>query len=172
MATSMLSTPFYSGRYGYKMYFHLYIMGDGIGKGMHLSLFFVVMNGEFDNILQSVTSLCDNVAVVEIINWGNSQDQDVTHFMRCLAFIQAKFCFSIRASHIKGSNNDLADALSRDNRDYFLSNYPQASPMPTPLPQELLDLTIIAKPDWTSAHWTSLWSGIFKWLSSIKPELL
>ena len=88
----------------------------------------------------SVTALCDNAAVVEIINWGNSKDQDVMHLMRCLAFIQAKFCFSIRASHIKGSNNDLADALSRNNKDYFLSNYPQASPVPTPLPQELLDL--------------------------------
>ena len=51
-ATSMLSTPFYSGRYGYKMCLRLYINGDGIGKGTHLSLFFVVMRGEFDNILQ------------------------------------------------------------------------------------------------------------------------
>ena len=50
--TSMLSQPFYSGRYGYKMCLRLYIMGDGIGKGTHLSLFFVVMRGEFDNILQ------------------------------------------------------------------------------------------------------------------------
>ena len=50
--TSMLSLPFYSGRYGYKMCLCLYIMGDGIGKGTHLSLFFVVMRGEFDNILQ------------------------------------------------------------------------------------------------------------------------
>ena len=46
------SPPFYSGRYGYKMCLRLYIMGDGIGKGTHLSLFFVVMRGEFDNILQ------------------------------------------------------------------------------------------------------------------------
>jgi hypothetical protein len=52
VATSMLSTPFYSGRYGYKMCLRLYIMGDGIGKGTHLSLFFVVMRGEFDTILQ------------------------------------------------------------------------------------------------------------------------
>ena len=51
-ATSMVSMPFYSGRYGYKMCLRLYIMGDGIGKGTHLSLFFVVMRGEFDNILQ------------------------------------------------------------------------------------------------------------------------
>ena len=50
--TSIVSLPFYSGRYGYKMCLRLYIMGDGIGKGTHLSLFFVVMHGEFDNILQ------------------------------------------------------------------------------------------------------------------------
>jgi hypothetical protein len=50
--TSMVSRPFYSGRYDYKMCLRLYIMGDGIGKGTHLSLFFVVMRGEFDNILQ------------------------------------------------------------------------------------------------------------------------
>ena len=43
----------------------------------------------------SVTALCDNAAVVEINNWGNSQDQDVMNVMRCLAFIQAKFRFSI-----------------------------------------------------------------------------
>ena len=51
-STSLFSLPFYSGRYGYKMCLCLYIMGDGIGKGTHLSLFFVVMRGEFDNILQ------------------------------------------------------------------------------------------------------------------------
>ena len=50
--TSIFSLPYYSGRYGYKMCLRLYIMGDGIGKGTHLSLFFVVMRGEFDNILQ------------------------------------------------------------------------------------------------------------------------
>ena len=47
-----MSFPFYTGRYGYKMCLRLYIMGDGIGKGTHLSLLFVVMRGEFDNILQ------------------------------------------------------------------------------------------------------------------------
>ena len=51
-STSLFSLPFYSGRHGYKMCLCLYIMGDGIGKGTHLSLFFVVMHGEFDNILQ------------------------------------------------------------------------------------------------------------------------
>ena len=43
--------PFYTGGYGYKMCLRLYILGDGIGKNSHMSLFFVIMKGEFDNIL-------------------------------------------------------------------------------------------------------------------------
>ena len=50
--TSIFSLPFYSSRYGYKMCLRLYILGDGIGKGTHLSLFFVLMKGEFDAVLQ------------------------------------------------------------------------------------------------------------------------
>ncbi len=50
--TSIFSLPFYTGRYGYKMCLRLYILGDGIGKNTHMSLFFVIMNGEFDSILQ------------------------------------------------------------------------------------------------------------------------
>ena len=47
---SFLSNPNYGC--GYKMCLRLYMLGDGIGKGTHMSLFFVVMKGEFDNILQ------------------------------------------------------------------------------------------------------------------------
>ena len=50
--TSIFSLPFYSSRYGYKMCLRLYILGDGIGKNTHMSLFSVVMKGEFDAILQ------------------------------------------------------------------------------------------------------------------------
>ncbi|XP_019860774.1 PREDICTED: TNF receptor-associated factor 3-like [Amphimedon queenslandica] len=50
--TSIFSPPFYSSRNGYKICLCLYILGDGIGKGTHMSLFFVLMKGEFDNILQ------------------------------------------------------------------------------------------------------------------------
>ena len=50
--TSIFSLPFYTSRYGYKLCLRLYILGDGIGKGTHMSLFLVVMRGEFDSILQ------------------------------------------------------------------------------------------------------------------------
>ena len=51
-STSTNSSPFYSRCYGYKMCLRLYILGDGIGKGTHMSLFFVVMKGEYDALLQ------------------------------------------------------------------------------------------------------------------------
>ena len=40
------------GNCGYKMCLRLFMHGDGIGKGTHMSLFIVIMKGEFDNILQ------------------------------------------------------------------------------------------------------------------------
>ena len=52
----------------------------------------------------------DNAAVVAIVNSGTSRDQDFN-----AAFIMAKFNFLLVAPHIKGIENDLADALSRDN---------------------------------------------------------
>lgn len=49
--TSLYSSPFFTYRGGYKMCSRVYLNGDGIGKGTHLSLFFVVMKGEFDAVL-------------------------------------------------------------------------------------------------------------------------
>ncbi|WP_354022156.1 hypothetical protein [Endozoicomonas lisbonensis] len=46
--TALYSPVFYSGQYGYKMCAKIYMNGDGFGKGSHLSLFFVVMKGEYD----------------------------------------------------------------------------------------------------------------------------
>ena len=50
--SSIYSLPFYSSRYGYKMCLRLYPYGDGSGKGTHLSLFLVIMRGEYDDILE------------------------------------------------------------------------------------------------------------------------
>ena len=41
---SLYSPPFYTSPAGYKVCARLYPNGDGIGKGTHLSLFFVVMS--------------------------------------------------------------------------------------------------------------------------------
>jgi len=48
---SIYSPPFYVGRFGYKVCARLYPNGDGIGKGTHMSMFFVIMRGEYDALL-------------------------------------------------------------------------------------------------------------------------
>lgn len=48
---SLYSQPFYTSRYGYKMCARVYLNGDGTGRNTHLSLFFVVMQGDYDDLL-------------------------------------------------------------------------------------------------------------------------
>ena len=48
---SIYSPPFYVGRFGYKVCALLYPSGDGNGKGTHMSMFLVIMRGEYDAIL-------------------------------------------------------------------------------------------------------------------------
>ncbi|XP_077986432.1 TNF receptor-associated factor 2-like [Glandiceps talaboti] len=50
--TSIYSPCFYTTRHGYKMCARIYINGDGMGKGNHVSLFFVIMKGPFDALLR------------------------------------------------------------------------------------------------------------------------
>jgi len=48
----LYSPPFYTSRFGYKMCAKIYLNGDNKGKGTHVSLFFVVMKGEYDAWLE------------------------------------------------------------------------------------------------------------------------
>ncbi len=110
---------------------------------------------------KTIRARCDNAAVVSIVNSGTSRVHEAMHLMRCLTFISAKYEFSIVATHIRGVDNTLADALSRNNGALFHSLHPQARPSPTPIPVPLLDLVIVSRPDWLSRHWTQLWSTTF-----------
>lgn len=49
---SLYSQAFYTSRHGYRMCARVYLNGDGMGQGTHLSLFFVVMKGEYDALLK------------------------------------------------------------------------------------------------------------------------
>ena len=49
---SFYSPCFYTSRYGYKMCARLYLNGDDMGRGTHISVFFVVMRGQYDAILR------------------------------------------------------------------------------------------------------------------------
>ena len=50
--TSFYSASFFTSRHGYKMCARIYLNGDGMGKGTHISLFFVVMRGQYDALLR------------------------------------------------------------------------------------------------------------------------
>ena len=49
---SFYSPCFFTSRYGYKMCGRIYLNGDGIGKGTHISVFFVVMRSQYDALLR------------------------------------------------------------------------------------------------------------------------
>ncbi|KAL9988487.1 hypothetical protein ACROYT_G002938 [Oculina patagonica] len=49
---SFYSPCFYTSRYGYKMCARLYLNGDGMGRGTHISIFFVIMRGQYDALLR------------------------------------------------------------------------------------------------------------------------
>ena len=93
----------------------------------------------------------DNQAVVEILTSRTSKDHLLMHLVRCLA---AFFGFQFVAQHVPGVLNTVADAISRNNIPLFLSIFPQV-PRVT-LPQPLLDLLVIKRPDWGSSDWTKL----------------
>lgn len=49
---SLYSQPFYTSQYGYKLCARVFLNGDGEGEGTHISFFIVVMQGDYDDIIQ------------------------------------------------------------------------------------------------------------------------
>ena len=47
----------------------------------------------------------------------------------------------------------------------------QANPEGSHIPQSLLNLLILARPDWIYRHWTELWSSTLKWPSHLHTNL-
>ena len=78
--------------------------------------------------------LCDNIAVVNIITSNTSRDKLVMHLLRGLHFVSAFYNIQVEIQHIAGSNNTIADAISRDHLQVFFNHAPAANPEPTPIP--------------------------------------
>ena len=52
LITNIYSPPFYTGRSGYKMCIKAYLNGDSVGEKTYFSIFFILMKGEYDPLLQ------------------------------------------------------------------------------------------------------------------------
>ncbi|CAF0761347.1 unnamed protein product [Rotaria sordida] len=50
--TSIYSPAFYTSTTGYKLCVRLYLNGDGTARGTHISIFLVVLRGQYDALLQ------------------------------------------------------------------------------------------------------------------------
>lgn len=84
---SLYSTPFYTARHGYKMCARIYLNGDGLGKGTHMSFFFVIMRGPIDELLpwpfkQKVTLTLINQAGKRHVTDSFRPDPNSSSFQR------------------------------------------------------------------------------------------
>jgi hypothetical protein len=49
---SIYSDPFYTSQNGYKMCARVHLNGEGVSRNKYMSLYFIVMKGEYDSFLQ------------------------------------------------------------------------------------------------------------------------
>ena len=104
----------------------------------------------------------DNEGAVAVLNSGSSKERQIMHVMRSLFFIVAHYQISLRACHVPGAQNEIADAISRDNLSLFFSLLQAANPTLTHLTELLVALLVTEQPDWTSTAWSQLFKSCFR----------
>ena len=80
------------------------------------------------------------------------------------------FEIELHVEHIKGSDNVIADAVSRNLLQVLHQEAPQLDPLPTAIPPALWELLVISRLDWLSSHWSRLWKEYLRQSSSIHLE--
>ena len=71
------SAPCYTKQYEYKYCVRLYLQGDGEGRGTHISIFFVVMKSEFDELLRWPMR---KQVIIQLVNLRNEADSVIETF--------------------------------------------------------------------------------------------
>lgn len=104
---------------------------------------------------------CDNMAVVATIRSGSCKERNTMHMRRCLAFLEAVGMFVLVAEYIKGEDNVVTDALSRNNLSLAWSVLQDAAAMPERVPQALVELVMTPILGWSEQQWDDLQSFTF-----------
>ena len=103
-----------------------------------------------------VKARCDNMAVVATIRSGSCKERKAMHLMRCLAFIEASVPLTIVAEHIKGTENVVADALSRDRLEMACSLMQGPTEEAEEIPEDLIELLTKESRSWSEQEWSRL----------------
>jgi len=83
---------------------------------------------------------CNNESFVAIINSGHSKAPRVMDLLRFLVLISMKHNFLVRARHVLGAKNKIADALFRFQVQRFRERTPNADHSPCTIPHSLMTL--------------------------------
>ena len=97
---------------------------------------------------------CDNEAAVTVLNSGYARDM---HLLRALFFIKAIYQIELKATHIPGKDNVIADAISRDKLTVLHSQVPPPDLDPTQVPREIQHLLVEGQPDSTGRCFRQDW---------------
>ena len=81
----------------------------------------------------------DNQSAVDAINSGLPKDEHLSFLIRELAKLSVLHSFSYKASHVRGTNNKPADALSRFKIPLFRALCPGAKASPCHVPTSLIN---------------------------------
>ena len=96
----------------------------------------------------------DNQAVVTILTKLYCRDLGLMSLLRCLVFCAATHNFWFTARHVPGRINNLADAISRNRVDLFLSQAPLTMKrLPENIDPEKIRLLCLQEPDWLCPDW-------------------
>ncbi len=106
---------------------------------------------------RAVLARCDNMAVVAIVNSGSSREVEAMHLRRCLAFLEAKWAIQLRAEHVRGENNEVADAISRNRTDVMFGLRPQMKQRPEVVDEEILQVVVRERQAGRDPDWRRLW---------------
>ena len=89
---------------------------------------------------RKLISNTDNSTNVAIWSAQSSKSKDLMDLARKIFLISATHNFLVQFQNIPGSNNPIADALSRLQMQKFRELAPDAKPNPTPIPEHLFQL--------------------------------
>ncbi len=113
-----------------------------------------IWGGQWRNKL--VLARSDNMAVVQVITSLLSKVPTIMHLLRALFFYMALFNIKIRAEHIPGIQNIVADSISRNQMQVFRGAAPHADNLPTPIPSALKVLLTLDCHAWLLPAWKGL----------------